>query len=99
MTGAHGWRRSELGGDDMQPHDQPHAKNLEAGPLERAEGGPDKRLRLVCAQELGLPGFVVPAVQPDRTPSSRSDVARPVGLVAEGERDKDHLAAEAGTSG
>jgi catechol 2,3-dioxygenase-like lactoylglutathione lyase family enzyme len=57
------------GQDDVQTHELPDAEHPDAGPFHRAECGPDVRLRLLAAQELGLRGLVVVSLQPDRAAS------------------------------
>src|SRR5260370_15143968 len=78
-------------------HPQDHylldAEHAEAGPVHGAECGLHERPGFLAAHDLGLGDVIVLTIDPDCRASGRSHIPRPVGLVAERERDPDPVPA------
>ena len=83
----------------MQAHELADAELAEACPFRWAERRFDEVPGVFPADELGICGAVVAAVHPDGAAAGGAHVARSVRLVAEGERDHDHVAVHVGRRG
>src|SRR6516165_9650328 len=90
------WRAD---GGDVEAQVLLDAEHLETGPRDRVEQRRQQGPGGAAIQELRLGGLVVLAVRPDRAAAGRPHVLRPVGLVAERERDDRHVAADPGAHG
>src|SRR6516225_8178702 len=89
-------RDSSSLGHDAQAQVLLDAEQAEAGPLHRTERGPQQRPGVRAVYDLRFGRGVVLAIDPDGAAARRPYVLRPVRLVAEGQRDHGHIAADPG---